>query len=352
MNIRTGRELLIAGWVALTLLCAWTSAALAQAPAAGFPNVIDALRAAPGCLGVETAQTSSGRRVIFAWFEGKKALVDWYHSDAHQKAMRTVFPNVPFDRKPLPDLAEDSGPILAIVSVKFAEAPAPDAARPKISSIGIELYGPLPGGIALGGRFAPAAVKVRGLRELATGTAQDGRASAAPGAGRVGPATQPSAADTSDEAIAALERAVAADPGDPAALARLGGAQLRRARTAEITEAPGWVSKGFAALDRAVQRFPEAFIGYLTRGIAASQVPDLFGRAPVAVNDLSALIRMKQERPEAVPDAVMPSVYLHLGVAHKKIGQRADARAAWERGKALYPAAAEAQAIDKELQSL
>ena len=50
------------------------------------------------------------------------------------------------------------------VSVKFAEATED---RPRaISSIGIELYGPLPGGVALGGRFAPEVVKVRGLREI------------------------------------------------------------------------------------------------------------------------------------------------------------------------------------------
>ena len=78
--------------------------------------------------------------------------------------MRAVFLNLTFDRQPLPDLAEDSGPILTIVSVKF------DAAA--ISSIGIELYGPLPGGVALGGRFAPETLKVRGLREIEIGAPQ------------------------------------------------------------------------------------------------------------------------------------------------------------------------------------
>jgi hypothetical protein len=136
---------------------------------AGFPDVVGALRTTPGCLGVETAQTASGKRVIFAWFEDKKSLVDWYHSDVHQKAMKTVFPKQAFDRQPLPDLDDASGPILAIVSVKPAETPTPDATA--IASIGIELYGPLPGGIAVGGRFAPAALKVRGLREMDLGTA-------------------------------------------------------------------------------------------------------------------------------------------------------------------------------------
>ena len=142
---------------------------LAQSSPGGFPSVVKALRAAPGCLGVETGQTAGGRRVIFAWFEGKKALLDWYRSDVHQRAMRTVFPNQTFDREPLPDLAEDSGPILTIVSVKFADAPAPGAAAPAITSIGIELYGPLPGGVAVGGRFASDAIKVKGLREIDIG---------------------------------------------------------------------------------------------------------------------------------------------------------------------------------------
>lgn len=172
MKIRKGRELVIAGSVALTLFCVWATAAVAQAPLGGFPDVVGALRVTPGCLGVETAQTSSGKRVIFAWFENKKALVGWYHGEVHQKAMKTVFPNQMFDRQPLPDLAEDSGPILAIVSVKFVDTVRPKETSMPISSIGIELYGPLPGGVAVGGRFAPNALKVRGLREIDIGTTQ------------------------------------------------------------------------------------------------------------------------------------------------------------------------------------
>ena len=113
---------------------------------------------------------SSGKRVIFAWFESKKALVGWYHSEAHQKAMKTAFPSLTFDREPLPDTPEDSGPILAIVSLKLLDPPRPDAMP--IATIGIELYTPLPGGVAVGGRFAPEAVKVRGLREIDLGATQ------------------------------------------------------------------------------------------------------------------------------------------------------------------------------------
>ena len=155
----TTRSGLVSIVCALTVVCGWSQVD-GQTMARGFPNVVDALRTAPGCLGVETGQTASGRRVIFAWFENKRTLVDWYHGDVHQRAMRRVFPDVPVDREPLPDLPESSGPILAIVSVQFNETAS------AIASIGIELYGPLPGGVAVGGRFAPSAIKVPGLREL------------------------------------------------------------------------------------------------------------------------------------------------------------------------------------------
>ena len=172
MKIGKSCGLVIAGSVAVTLLGSWTTPALAQSPQGGFAHVINAARAHPGCLGVETGQTSSGKRIIFAWFENKKALVAWYHSDVHQKAMKTAFPNQRFDREPLPDTPENSGPILAIVSLKVADTPRSDATSMQIASIGIELYTPLPGGVAVGGRFAPDAVKVRGLREIDIGTAQ------------------------------------------------------------------------------------------------------------------------------------------------------------------------------------
>ncbi len=172
MNVRKRRPLVIAVSVSLALFFSGTTLARAQAPQGGFASVVSAARAWPGCLGVETGQTSSGKRVIFAWFENKKALVGWYHSEVHQKAMKTAFPNQTFDREPLPDTPEDSGPILAIVSLKLLDAPRPDSTSMPIASIGIELYTPLPGGVAVGGRFAPEAIKVRGLREIELGSTQ------------------------------------------------------------------------------------------------------------------------------------------------------------------------------------
>jgi tetratricopeptide (TPR) repeat protein len=140
-------------------------------------------------------------------------------------------------------------------------------------------------------------------------------------------------ADRVDDALGILEKAVAADTQNASALAWLGTARIRKARAIGGMDAATWVKRGFDALDETVERFPDAFIGYLLRGINGSQVPDLFRKAPAAVKDLR-------------------TAYLHLGIAHKKSGQRDEARAAWEKGRTLYPAAPEASAIDRELRGL
>jgi hypothetical protein len=143
---------------------------LAQQPLPGQPEfrelLVKAAKASPGCLGIEIGRTDSGAAVIFAWFENKKALVDWYRSDFHQAAMKTVFPKQTFNREPLPDLSENSGQILALVTLRLNDAPSAAATPVPIQTIGIELYTPLPGGVAVGGRFAPDTVRVPGLRRL------------------------------------------------------------------------------------------------------------------------------------------------------------------------------------------
>ena len=133
---------------------------------AGFPELIAGLEATPGCLGVELARTASGKQVVFAWFEDKRALMRWYSSDVHLQAMQAVFPGHQLGGTTLKDLPEDAGPILSIASVVLADPTQSSPGAPPFKQIAIEHYVPLAGGIALGGRFAPAAMKVPGLREI------------------------------------------------------------------------------------------------------------------------------------------------------------------------------------------
>ena len=135
------------------------------APPAGLPDLVGPLKATPGCLGVETARTSSGKQVIFAWFEDKKAALAWYYSETHRAVMTQLGPPSADQptRAPLSGVPDDGTPILAVASVTLVD---PAQMAPGVSpfkQIAIELYRPLPGGLALGGRFAPATVNVPGL---------------------------------------------------------------------------------------------------------------------------------------------------------------------------------------------
>ncbi len=130
-----------------------------EAPQQGqdpFPGLLDALKKIDGCLGIEPAETQSGKKVLFVWFEDKAAALRWYESEYHQTMMYRFFPNQDFGEA-MEGIAEDSGPIMAIASI----TPSTDQkiGQLPISQIAIELYGPLKGGLAFGGTFAPAAVQ-------------------------------------------------------------------------------------------------------------------------------------------------------------------------------------------------
>src|SRR6266508_2945262 len=137
----------------------------AQPPAGGFPDLVGALKATSGVVGVETARTSSGKQVIFAWFENKKAALTWYYSDTHMKLVKGFAPGAP-PRTPMADVPDDGQPVLAIASLTLTGPPTGDVAALPVSQIAIELYRPLPGGLAAGGRFAPEALKVPGLQTV------------------------------------------------------------------------------------------------------------------------------------------------------------------------------------------
>jgi hypothetical protein len=129
-----------------------------------FPDLVGPLKSTPGCLGVETARTASGKMVIFAWFEDKKAALRWYNSEMHQQLVRMAGPPDP-NHVPLVGIADDSGPMLAIASLTLSNQPPKGSPLP-VSQIAIELYQPLPGGVFVGGRFAPNSVKVPGMRDF------------------------------------------------------------------------------------------------------------------------------------------------------------------------------------------
>lgn len=152
----------------LSVVVAFPAAITVRAQSAKGPSdLIGALKATPGVLGVDAGQMMSGKQVIFAWFENKQAVLKWYYSDAHQALMLQFNNGARRPRGPLADVPDDGRPILAIASVTLTGPPPTSAEDLKsVPQIAIELYAPLPGGLALGGRFAPSTVRVPGMVEV------------------------------------------------------------------------------------------------------------------------------------------------------------------------------------------
>ncbi len=167
MNRRTLREIAAAVVVAAVVYSPLLLANLrAQGPPAGLPDLPGMLKATPGVLGVETARTSSGKMVIFAWFENKQAVLKWYYSDAHQGLLQQFSGSQRRPGGPLAGVPDDGKPVLAIASLTMPAPPQNGDVKSATTQIAIELYAPLPGGLAAGGRFAPSSVKVPGLLEV------------------------------------------------------------------------------------------------------------------------------------------------------------------------------------------
>lgn len=129
-----------------------------------FPDLGAGLKSTEGCLGVESARSESGKQVIFAWFKDKESVLNWYNSDMHQGVMKKFFPQRS-NNDPLGDIPDDSGPIMAIASITFSDQSKFSETQLPISQIAIELYAPLPGGVSIGGRFAPESLPLEGHKD-------------------------------------------------------------------------------------------------------------------------------------------------------------------------------------------
>jgi hypothetical protein len=133
-------------------------------------KILDGLRATPGCLGADAAQTQSGRNVIFAWFENKAAAMAWYNSPTHSFMRMAMTVDGGGDgREPMASVP-DNVPIMTIASLKMikdgdGQQPLPGMRMP-VSEIAIELYTPLPGGLRYAGGFSPEGLKVEGRMDL------------------------------------------------------------------------------------------------------------------------------------------------------------------------------------------
>ncbi len=132
-----------------------------------FPDLAAGLKATPGCLDVKATMLDNGRMAtIFAWFENKAALNAWYKSPMHQDAMKKFFPHMPGHAEAISAFKDEKSPLLVVATVTPSDKPMLAGSPLAVSQIAIEVYTPVPGGLAFGGGFGPESLKVPGLRRV------------------------------------------------------------------------------------------------------------------------------------------------------------------------------------------
>lgn len=120
------------------------------------------LMSTEGCLGVEFAQTSSGKNSIIAWFDDAEAARRWYFSETHQRVMAGMGGS---DRKPL-EHAPEGVPLMVMATITPSQDQKIEGFPFPISQISIEIFQPVPGGAYVNGRLSPDSFAVPHIRNL------------------------------------------------------------------------------------------------------------------------------------------------------------------------------------------
>lgn len=125
----------------------------------------------------------------------------------------------------------------------------------------------------------------------------------------------------------ALDRILAQDKNHAEALAIRGSLLTIKAKlTRSFFKRLYYSYKAIRTLNRAVEADPSDPAARTIRGFTSLVLPGFLRRLKVAAEDFEYLIRKHQEDPSLLPDEMMPKIYLNLGIAYAKEGKRDKAR--------------------------
>jgi hypothetical protein len=138
------------------------------------------------------------------------------------------------------------------------------------------------------------------------------------------------------DCIAALEARLTTQPDDQLARVYLGSAWTLRSRDLSIS--PGKLSalrKGIALMDEAAAAAPNDAKVLLLRAVTEEALPVFLGRRKAAREQLNELVALLEKHPLKLSPADQQLLYLNAGEAAQRAGEKARARALWERGLAI-----------------
>lgn len=137
----------------------------------------------------------------------------------------------------------------------------------------------------------------------------------------------------------ALSRLLVLEPKNAVAQVYLGSlkTQLANANQDNPAAALEYLQEGFTLMDKAVLTAPDnAEIRFL-RAVNSTQIPDMFGRLPVALEDFQALDGLIAKNADCLPKDQQGLAYFQMGETLLKTGERAAAEKAFRRVVAIDP---------------
>jgi hypothetical protein len=104
-------------------------------------TIATSAQCAPGCRHVETLRTPGNEERIFAWFDGHKAISDWFHGGMQARLSEGGLAGRDIDDM-LASIPNGDGPLLAIVTVKPVCLPRHLVGRTPSIDVSVEYYEP------------------------------------------------------------------------------------------------------------------------------------------------------------------------------------------------------------------
>lgn len=155
------------------------------------------------------------------------------------------------------------------------------------------------------------------------------------------------------EAAKTMQEAVQEYPESSDAHAYLGlYLGMRAGQTNDMMEAMEWVNRCFEALDKAVALDEQNPLARYHRGLMAVEVPELFGKLDMGIEDLEFVIGIAEKTPGQFPTDQLLSAYDLVGTGYRKKGDLEKARTAWERIIDLAPGSAPAKSAQGDIDEL